>query len=310
MQRQTGGPGGNTSYYALDTAMFDGYGAKLGDTDAFTGGSEPTRDAMGFQGQFGAYTDNETGLVLMGHRYYDAGTGRFLTRDPLGYGGGINLYGFTGNNPVNEMDPDGTQTPSGGNPDDDSINAFYANKRNVLSGINKGAGIAKAGAGVVANSLPGVNYAEGALGKDALGSRLSLGQRGILLVPILGTVIHKYGFLEKFASSEKGVELEAALAKYLSRKGAEVVTDAKKLSFTLAGKEGIFDGQIGKLLYEVKSELNTDSKSISGFWRQVENQSTYARSRGMNYRVFIKGKVPSVYAEGLAKRGIRYTRLK
>jgi len=109
VQRQTGGTGGaaNTSYYALDTAMFDGYGAKLGDTDAFTGGAEATRDAMGFQGQFGAYTDNETGLVLMGHRYYDAGTGRFLTRDPLGYGGGINLYGFTGNNPVNESDPFG-----------------------------------------------------------------------------------------------------------------------------------------------------------------------------------------------------------
>jgi len=107
VQRQTGGPGGNTSYYALDTAMYDGYGAKLGDTDAFTGGAEATRDAMGFQGQFGAYTDNETGLVLMGHRYYDAGTGRFLTRDPLGYGGGINLYGFTGNNPVNESDPSG-----------------------------------------------------------------------------------------------------------------------------------------------------------------------------------------------------------
>jgi len=108
VQRQTGGPVGNTSY-ALDTAMFDGYGAKLGDTDAFTGGAEATRDAMGFQGQFGAYTDNETGLVLMGHRYYDAGTGRFLTRDPLGYGGGINLYGFTGNNPVNESDPSGYQ---------------------------------------------------------------------------------------------------------------------------------------------------------------------------------------------------------
>jgi len=110
VQRQTGGSGGgaNNSYYALDTAMFDGYGAKLGDTDAFTGGAEATRDAMGFQGQFGAYTDNETGLVLMGHRYYDAGTGRFLTRDPMGYGGGINLYGFTGNNPVNESDADGT----------------------------------------------------------------------------------------------------------------------------------------------------------------------------------------------------------
>jgi len=73
--------------------MYDAYGSKLGDTDAFTGGTEPVRDAVGFQGQFGAYTDNETGLVLMGHRYYSPGTGRFLTRDPKGYGGGINLYG-------------------------------------------------------------------------------------------------------------------------------------------------------------------------------------------------------------------------
>ena len=106
VQRQTGG---NTSYPALDTAMYDAYGSKLGDTDVFTGGAEPVRDAVGFQGQFGAYTDNETGLVLMGHRYYSPGTGRFLTRDPKGYGGGINLYGFTGNNPVNESDADGTQ---------------------------------------------------------------------------------------------------------------------------------------------------------------------------------------------------------
>jgi len=104
VQRQTGS---NTSLPALDTAMYDAYGSRLNDVDAFTGGVEPVRDAVGFQGQFGAYTDTETGLVLMGHRYYSPGTGRFLTRDPKGYGGGINLYGFTGNNPVNEMDPEG-----------------------------------------------------------------------------------------------------------------------------------------------------------------------------------------------------------
>ena len=33
--------------------------------------------------------------------------GRFVTRDPIGYKGGLNLYGFTGNNPVNESDPSG-----------------------------------------------------------------------------------------------------------------------------------------------------------------------------------------------------------
>ncbi len=61
---------------------------------------------VGFGGQFGYYRDY-TGLYLLTHRYYDAGAGRFVTRDPIGYKGGINLYGFAGNNPVNESDPDG-----------------------------------------------------------------------------------------------------------------------------------------------------------------------------------------------------------
>ncbi len=64
VQRQTGG---NTSYSALDTAMYDAYGSKLGDTDAFRGGAEPVRDAVGFQGQFGAYTDNQPGLLCLTH---------------------------------------------------------------------------------------------------------------------------------------------------------------------------------------------------------------------------------------------------
>ncbi|MEM5789899.1 MAG: RHS repeat-associated core domain-containing protein [Syntrophobacteraceae bacterium] len=53
----------------------------------------------------GARTDRETGLVLMGWRYYDPETGRFLTRDPIGYSGGMNLYGYVGGNPVNWVDP-------------------------------------------------------------------------------------------------------------------------------------------------------------------------------------------------------------
>jgi len=46
------------------------------------------------------------------HRYYDPGTGKFINRDPIGYAGGENLYGFCGGNPVNESDPNGTLSPS------------------------------------------------------------------------------------------------------------------------------------------------------------------------------------------------------
>jgi len=61
----------------------------------------------GFGGQFGYYTDVETGLLCLTHRYYDPGTGKFVNRDPIGYAGGENLYGFAGGNPVNESDPSG-----------------------------------------------------------------------------------------------------------------------------------------------------------------------------------------------------------
>ena len=50
------------------------------------------------------FTDVETGLVYYGHRYYQPRTGRFLNRDPIEESGGLNLYGFCGNNGVNRWD--------------------------------------------------------------------------------------------------------------------------------------------------------------------------------------------------------------
>ncbi len=39
-----------------------------------------------------------------GYRYYHTNLGRWLSRDPIGEKGGINLYGFVGNSPVNGND--------------------------------------------------------------------------------------------------------------------------------------------------------------------------------------------------------------
>jgi RHS repeat-associated protein len=50
------------------------------------------------------YTDDETGLLDYGYRYYDPMTGRWPSRDPIGEEGGINLYGFAGNDGVNWID--------------------------------------------------------------------------------------------------------------------------------------------------------------------------------------------------------------
>jgi RHS repeat-associated protein len=50
------------------------------------------------------YTDSETDLVYYGYRYYSPALGRWLSRDPIEEQGGLNLYGFVNNDPVNKWD--------------------------------------------------------------------------------------------------------------------------------------------------------------------------------------------------------------
>jgi RHS repeat-associated protein len=73
-------------------------------------GAELTAAAVepfGYKAQWGYYTDRETGLLLLTHRYYDPNSGRFLTRDPIGHIGGVNLYTYVTNNPGSFKDPTG-----------------------------------------------------------------------------------------------------------------------------------------------------------------------------------------------------------
>ncbi|MDX9715704.1 MAG: RHS repeat-associated core domain-containing protein [Dissulfurispiraceae bacterium] len=52
--------------------------------------------------------NQETGLYYYRARYYDANTGRFISKDPIGFSAGdVNLYRYVGNNPVNWTDPEG-----------------------------------------------------------------------------------------------------------------------------------------------------------------------------------------------------------
>lgn len=50
------------------------------------------------------FTDAETGLVYYGLRYYSPTLGKFINQDPISESGGLNLYGFVGNNGVNSWD--------------------------------------------------------------------------------------------------------------------------------------------------------------------------------------------------------------
>ncbi len=48
-----------------------------------------------------------TGLMNFRMRWYDAVTGRWLSKDPIGLNGGVNLYVFCCNSPINLTDPSG-----------------------------------------------------------------------------------------------------------------------------------------------------------------------------------------------------------
>ena len=58
--------------------------------------------------------DTETGLHFYRARYYDARSGRFLQRDPIGFkGGDVDLHAYVKNNPVTYTDPDGLVPKAG-----------------------------------------------------------------------------------------------------------------------------------------------------------------------------------------------------
>ena len=57
------------------------------------------------------YTDDETGFVDYGLRPYIPSSGRWLNRDPIEENGGVNLYGFVGNDGVNRLDVLGLASP-------------------------------------------------------------------------------------------------------------------------------------------------------------------------------------------------------
>ena len=59
-------------------------------------------------GYTGREHDRETGLRYYRARYYDGEVGVFLSKDPIGFGGGdVNFYAYVGMNPVNYIDPSG-----------------------------------------------------------------------------------------------------------------------------------------------------------------------------------------------------------
>lgn len=89
----------NGSQQVVTVAVYDAFGNEvylIGDG----------RD-YGYASNYRYFTDKTTGLQYLKSRYYDPSLGRFISRDPIRYQGGINLYAYVDNNPMMWVDPSG-----------------------------------------------------------------------------------------------------------------------------------------------------------------------------------------------------------
>ena len=88
----------NASQSTTATRVYDAFG----NLESTTG---TPQSPFGFVGSEGYQEDPNSGLKLVGHRYYDPSTGRFLTRDPAK--DGRNWYVYANSSPTGEIDTTG-----------------------------------------------------------------------------------------------------------------------------------------------------------------------------------------------------------
>jgi len=89
--------------------------------------NNPSTLRFGFKGML---YDEDVDLYYARNRWYDPNAGRFTQEDPIGLSGGINPYVFSGNDPVNGIDPNGLMS------DDDPFGAFDDQSRRGF--LNRG----------------------------------------------------------------------------------------------------------------------------------------------------------------------------
>jgi RHS repeat-associated protein len=93
------------SVYKLTSAT-----GAVGFSQTFDAFGNPQIATVGGHSFTGREWDPETGLYYYRARYYDPKIGRFISEDPIGFGGGINFYAYAYNRPTTLIDPFGLES--------------------------------------------------------------------------------------------------------------------------------------------------------------------------------------------------------
>ena len=239
---------------------------------------------------------DETGLVYYRARYYDPSLGRFTQRDPSGLGGGINLYAYVSNNPVNLLDPSGLLPKT--LLADAGAGSYYTNSA-TLTDVRGGFGpedqslvkvrqydlgtAAQAAGQAALGFIPGYDLYQASKNPNASALDYAVGVLGV--VPGVGK---EAGLGVKAA---EGVVDVAKRASQLGREGEAAVRSVydigKKQEFVTNvtnGRTRIPDGTNLKAgtLSEVK---NTQ---YQGFIQQLRDYSDIAQREGLRFNLYVR----------------------
>ncbi len=226
--------GGASYYYHQDglgsvTELTDGAGAmaKAYAYDAYGNIIEQTGTVENPYAYTGRELDADTGLYYYRARHYDPTTGRFLQKDPIGFGNGsTNMYGYAFNAPVNLNDPLGL-SPCGCPPSD-----FKTNFARSLSTTNDfffgfPEKFTRTGIGLLLGSSATISNTAGTVTLGQALKSVVLQGRGVANLPIANTLISGainsgLGALAVGASLETGIVIGAGFDAGLKSLGIDL----------------------------------------------------------------------------------------